>query len=268
MNDERNDEQLIAQASTDVPGSQAGEAELPEEGDPIVVLETTDPEDGKRKAAVLWGIREEDVDVRVIDEEKRLFGFLGTKFKIEARPVAPLAVLNSTYFLNALTARMEVDIRAVLSEDNVIELTGDDAGIIIGRYGETLKSLEYLSNLIFHKMEDPERIRLDCGGYRERVQANLAKIARGAAREAVSSGQPVTLDPMSSWERRFIHLTLQDRQDVETRSSGNDPFRRVVIWPKDTASEGAGSRKFSNRRRSPRRPRNRSSDRPSGPEPE
>jgi spoIIIJ-associated protein len=83
-------------------------------------------------------------------------------------------------------------------------------------------------------MEPQQRLRLDSDGYRARREASLQRLALSAARKALKRERPTYLEPMSSWERRIIHMTLKERTDIETRSIGDEPSRKVVVWPSRT----------------------------------
>ncbi|MEZ4516877.1 MAG: R3H domain-containing nucleic acid-binding protein [Chloroflexota bacterium] len=117
---------------------------------------------------------------------------------------------------------------------NVIEITGDDLGILIGSRGETLDALQFISRLmVAHRLQRRAYFVLDIEGYRERRQQALTRLAERMADKAVRRGQPVSLEPMSSYERRIIHMALRDSPDVYTESSGEGRFRKVRIYPKD-----------------------------------
>ena len=114
----------------------------------------------------------------------------------------------------------------------VIEASGDNVSQLIGKHGRTLDSLQYLMNIIFNKGND-DRIKLvlDVQGYREKRYRNLIMLANRMCRKALSVRKPVELEPMSTLDRRTIHLALKDRTDIETFSKGTEPMRRVVIAP-------------------------------------
>jgi spoIIIJ-associated protein len=206
---------------------------MPEE----LLFETGTSEEARERAAATWGIAPEDVEVQVTEEEKRFLGLFGKRLKVRAVPRFPLPVLRARDRSRDLLALMELDVEGALSEEG-IDLSGEDAGIVIGRYGETLKALEYLTNLTLRD-EFPEagRVRFDSGGYRARRETSLERLAEASARDAARRGRPIYLEPMSSWERRIVHLALKDDPDVETRSVGEEPFRKVVLWPKHARNE-------------------------------
>ncbi len=113
----------------------------------------------------------------------------------------------------------------------VIEASAEDVSQLIGKRGHTLDSVQYLMNIIFNKGNDDGRIKivLDAQGYREKRYQSLIHLANRMARKAVASRRPIELEPMSTLDRRTIHMALKDRTDVETFSKGSEPMRRVVI---------------------------------------
>ena len=216
------------------------------------VFECASIDEAKKKGAEKWGIKPEDVDATVLSEDKKLFGLLGSTYRVEVKPFAPVSYIRSCHFVNEILDKMDLDLIPELTDDGIINLVGEDAGVVIGRYGETLKALEYITNLVCHDDISTRRVRFDCGGYRERREQTLRRLAESIAREAKRKGSPVSLEPMTSWERRLIHITLRDNRDVDTRSIGEEPMRRVLVCPLGGASRERGRRrpprgKFSNR---------------------
>ncbi|MDD4159839.1 MAG: KH domain-containing protein [Synergistaceae bacterium] len=203
-----------------------------------LILDCESVEEACKKAAQLWGIKQDDVEAQIISEDKKLFGFLGCTYKVEVRPVAPASFIKSCHFVNEILDKMDLDLIPELSEDGMINLVGEDVGVVIGRYGETLKALEYLTNLACHDDMSTRRVRFDCGGYRLRRERTLTRLAESIARESLRKGTPVSLEPMSSWERRIVHLALRDNKEVETRSIGEEPSRRVLICPVSRPERG------------------------------
>lgn len=140
-------------------------------------------------------------------------------------------------FLNEIFEKMniEIDISANLNEKNalIIDLVGDDIGVIIGKRGQTLDSLQYLVNLVINKGEYPYMpIYIDTQDYRERRKQSLEMLAINLSKKAKKIGKNVVLEPMNPYERRVIHAKLQSNQDVKTYSEGEEPFRYVVISPR------------------------------------
>ena len=142
--------------------------------------------------------------------------------------------------LDYLLGAMDVTVQTFVSEEDstdsdvAFELEGEDSGLLIGRRGETLQSLQFLLNMIINRrIERSCYVTIDIEGYRERRQENLAETADRAADRAVGSGREQTLQPMTAADRRIIHMTLADHPDVMTESSGQGDQRRVVILLKD-----------------------------------
>ena len=195
------------------------------------VVECSSVDEAKAKGAEIWGIQPDDIDATVISEDKKLFGLLGSTYKVEIAPFAPVSYIKSCHFVNEMLDKMDLDLIPELTDDGIINLVGEDAGVVIGRYGETLKALEYITNLVCHDDMSTRRVRFDCGGYCARREQTLRRLAESIAREAKRKGSPVSLEPMSSWERRLIHIALRDDKEVETRSIGEEPLRRVLVCP-------------------------------------
>ncbi|MBQ6606393.1 MAG: KH domain-containing protein [Firmicutes bacterium] len=135
-------------------------------------------------------------------------------------------------------------------KEGILWLTvrGDDLGILIGRRGETLNSLQYLVNLAVNKRRhEHARLVLDVEGYREGREETLTALARKMAEKAVRSGRRVELEPMNPHERRVVHIALQEDKRVDTVSHGEEPYRRVVINPKNRKNrKGRGNKEGRN----------------------
>lgn len=128
---------------------------------------------------------------------------------------------------------MEVEIKYEFDEANrtlSVELVGQDMGILIGKRGQTMDSLQYLISLVANK-ESSEyiRVKLDTENYRKRRRATLENLAKNIAYKVKRERKPVTLEPMNPYERRIIHSALQNDRYVETHSEGTEPYRRVVV---------------------------------------
>ena len=110
---------------------------------------------------------------------------------------------------------------------------GRELGLVIGKHGQTIDAIQYLANAIVWRGRSDERIPVvvDAAGYRARRQASLDSLATRSAGQAVSSGEPVELEPMTAVERKVVHVCLQDYPGVSTRSEGTEPNRFVVIDP-------------------------------------
>ena len=179
------------------------------------------------------GLSEDQVTVEILEEGSRgLFG-LGSKDAV-VRVTAKLDLegrardfLNNVFFAMGLA----VDIDIVRTEKMMkITLSGDNMGIIIGKRGDTLDALEHLTSLSINRGDgEYVKVVLDTENYREKRQQTLVKLANNLARSVVKNRRKVTLEPMSSNERRIIHSTLQNNPDVDTYSVGEEPNRRIVI---------------------------------------
>ncbi|MDI9387636.1 MAG: RNA-binding cell elongation regulator Jag/EloR [Synergistota bacterium] len=200
--------------------------------DDILVLDVSSAEEARKNAAAAWNLDPDDITLTVIEEGKAFFGLLGKRLKVEARPSAPLYLLRGRDILNSILGHMDLNVDSEIVDGEGMNLLGPDAGIVIGKYGETLKAMEYLLNLVARGADEGRRIVLDSDGYRERREQSLQRMALAAARKCSDRGRPVHMEPMTSWERRIVHLTLKDSRDVETRSMGDPPSRKVVVYPR------------------------------------
>ena len=164
-------------------------------------------------------VSEEDVDVEVLDEgNKGIFGLIGSKM---ARVIVTVKEQEQQSrsdiardFLTTVLRNMGVEAQISIDEDDeniVIDINGDDIGIIIGRRGETMDSLQYLTSLVVNKdYEDYKRVILNVENYRQKREETLVKLANRLAEKVVKYRKPVTLEPMNPYERRIIHSTLQN----------------------------------------------------------
>lgn len=211
-----------------------------------IVLEAHDVDAARAKAADLWHISADDIDYEIIEESSRLFGLLGKKVKVRVTSKRPIMYLQARNFVAELMKMCELNVEAVLQPDCRIDLEGEDSAIIIGRHGDTLKAFEFLTNLMFRPDQSMPKIRFDCGGYKDRREESLIRLAKSTAREVQQRGAEIRLEPMSSWERRIIHIALQNSRSVQTSSEGEEPERRVVISPNGRQR----GRNFGRRRRS------------------
>jgi len=128
---------------------------------------------------------------------------------------------------------MHVDVQVEMEEDGntiFINIEGKDSGIIIGRRGDTLEALQYLANLVINKQEkEYKRVIIDIENYRKKREDTLIKLSKKLAERVLKTRKSITLEPMSPYERRIIHSTLQNNKYVKTYSLGEEPNRKVVI---------------------------------------
>ncbi len=137
--------------------------------------------------------------------------------------------------LEEIAEGLQLDVEVVVEErDGVLggRLEGEDVGLFIGRHGQTIDAVQHLAQrIVFPDGPSAVRVVIDANGYRERRAEALRAEADDAAEAALSSGEPVELDPLPPFERRIVHEYLRERADVETHSEGNEPERYLVVTP-------------------------------------
>ena len=187
------------------------------------------------EACQKFGVASDKLEYEVIEEGSS--GFLG----IGAKPAGSKAGVkcaledDAKNFLKDVFAAMHmiVVVEAKYNEEEKsmdIELSGDDMGVLIGKRGQTLDSLQYLVSLVVNKnAEEYIRVKVDTENYRERRKETLENLAKNIAYKVKRNKRPVSLEPMNPYERRIIHSTLQNDKYVTTHSEGDEPFRRVVV---------------------------------------
>lgn len=192
-------------------------------------------DDAITEASIKLGTTSDKIEVEVI--EKGSTGFLGIKSKpaiIKARKKND-TVDNIREFLenvfSAMNMKVTIDIKKA-EDDKVyeVELSGKEMGLLIGKRGQTLDSLQYLTNLAVNKHSDGYiKVKLDTEDYRQRRKDTLENLAKNIAYKVKRTKRPVSLEPMNPFERRVIHSALQGDRYVETHSEGEEPFRHVVV---------------------------------------
>jgi len=183
----------------------------------------------------------DEVEITVLEEgTKGFFGILGSKLarvRVEKkRSPQEVKLEKAIEFTSELLHHMDIPARVVGEADEeavYLRIEGDDLGILIGRKGQTLQSLQYLIGLAVNRGDGEwMRINLDIGNYRARREQSLRALAHRAARRVEETGRRVALSAMSPAERRIVHQALNDYAGVTTQSEGQEPHRRVVILPK------------------------------------
>lgn len=180
------------------------------------------------------------VDVEVLDEgSKGLLGFIGSKNARVLVTLKQTPLTLATNFLSDVFTKMGIKVEFETTFDNnelSINLVGDDMGIIIGKRGETLDSLQYLTSLVVNRKEGSYiKVTLDTENYRTKRQEALKTLALRIAEKVSKTGRKHIFEPMNPFERRVLHSTLQSSEDVTTYSIGEDPNRKVVVAPKNDA---------------------------------
>ena len=214
----------------------------------------------------------EDLEIKILSEgSKGLFGIVGTKSaKILARhmrtaskpavvaseetataPAMPVeATLNETQspspellmeakeVVCELLKRMNVTTEVNIREEGLLEIMGDGSGLIIGKHGQTLDSLQFIVNRIVNKSrQEPVYITLDTEGYRQRHMNYLKSMAIKMGQKARRTGQAVSLEKMNPYDRRIIHLTLKNENGLNTKSIGEGIYKKVVIIPRKASRQ-------------------------------
>ena len=187
------------------------------------------------EASVTLGIPSSEIEYEVI--EKGSTGFLGIGSKkavIKARKKFS-AEENVREFLTSVFKAMDLEVEIIIKIDENdklidVELKGDDMGILIGKRGQTLDSLQYLTNLAVNKSsENYYRVKVDTEDYRKRRKETLENLAKNIAYKVKRTKRSVALEPMNPFERRVIHSALQNDKFVTTHSEGEEPYRHVVV---------------------------------------
>lgn len=192
-------------------------------------------DDAITEACQKFTVTSDKLEYEVIDEGKA--GLLG----IGARPAVIKVKVKSSVedmardFLRDVFAAMDLtvicDIKYNEEENSMdIELSGDEMGILIGKRGQTLDSLQYLVSLVVNKdTENYIRVKVDTENYRKRRKDTLENLAKNISYKVKRTKRPVSLEPMNPYERRIIHSALQNDRYVTTYSEGDEPFRHVVV---------------------------------------
>ena len=163
-------------------------------------------------------------------------------------------------FLSDIFNAMDLDVAidAKMEEQSVsIDLSGENMGIVIGKRGDTLDSLQYLTSLVVNQRSDDYiKVSIDTENYREKRAEALLALSTRLADKVTKTGKKFTLEPMNPYERRIIHSALQNDKYVTTRSEGEDPFRHVVISLKKEVPAGGRKERYGSRRDNRGRNRN------------
>ncbi|MQY67634.1 MAG: KH domain-containing protein [Dehalococcoidia bacterium] len=204
-------------------------------------------EEAIQKALETLNLSREEVEVAVVKEGKR--GILGLGAEDAIVRVEPLAsapenmddmakeVLETLLTRMGVTASVACQTKPPVGDGEgviTLDVTGDDLGILIGRRGQTLSSLQYVVRLIVaHQTQARVPVVIDVEGYKQRRYEALQALAQRMAEQVKTRGRPFTLEPMLAYERRIIHLALADDPDVTTESVGEGETRKVVIMPRE-----------------------------------
>lgn len=178
-------------------------------------------------------IKREQAEIEVLEEGNRgILGFMSKAAKVRVTKKQD-AGEKAIEFLKGLTKLFEIDPKIEVSEDEEavrVRFEGKNIGVLIGKHGNTLNAIQYLTSLVVNRdANEYKRIILDAQDYRKRRQEALERLAKNMAKRVKETKKSVVLEPMHPNERRIIHMVLQGDSMVTTKSIGEEPHRRVVI---------------------------------------
>jgi len=191
--------------------------------------------DAITEACKVLGVTSEKLEYTVVEEGSNGFLGIGAKNAVISAKVKSSVTDKAKIFLNDVFAAMNmtVVVNTEYKEEEKelsIDLSGDDMGVLIGKRGQTLDSLQYLTNLAVNKnVEEHVKVKIDTEDYRNRRKETLENLAKNIAYKVKRTKRPVSLEPMNPFERRVIHSALQNDRFVTTHSEGDEPFRHVVV---------------------------------------
>lgn len=192
-------------------------------------------DDAITEACEKLSVTSDKIDYEVIEEGSSGFLGIGAKSAIIKVKVKGSIEDVAKNFLNevfeAMNMNVLVDVKFEEDDKNLnIDLSGDEMGVLIGKRGQTLDSLQYLVSLVVNKNnQDYVRVKVDTENYRQRRKDTLENLAKNISYKVKRTKRSVSLEPMNPYERRIIHSTLQNDRYVTTHSEGEEPFRRVVV---------------------------------------
>lgn len=195
-------------------------------------------DDAVTEATIQFGVTSTDLEYEIVDKGSDGFLGFGRKPAIIRAKVKKSFLDTVKEFAQSLFRAMGVEATVDIQYDEErrtmdMNVTGDDLGILIGKRGQTLDSLQYLLSLYINKESDTYiRFKLDTENYRERRKKTLESLAKNIAFKVKRTRKPVALEPMNPYERRVIHSALQNDKYVCTKSEGEEPYRKVVIMLK------------------------------------
>ena len=205
-------------------------------------------EEAVTAATVALGITSDELEYEVVEKGSTGFLGLGAKPAIIKAKKKEEEVVNQTVstglvdktkvYLDSLFKAMDIETEVTIDFDEEnnnmdINLEGSEMGILIGKRGQTLDALQYLISLYVNKESEAYvRVKLDTENYRARRKDTLENLAKNIAFKVKRSRRSVTLEPMNPYERRIIHYALQNDKYVATRSEGEEPYRKVVVYLK------------------------------------
>lgn len=206
-----------------------------------IEVEAKTMEEAINQACEQLGRPQDQLEIEILsDSSSKMFGILGSKkVRIKAtfkEKESEGDVQKAKEVLENILQRFGAEARIEVSEDDesiTLNIKGDGSGILIGRKGQTLDAFQYLVSKIVHRSPKCDKqIVIDAEGYRQRRKEILVDLAKRLSEKAKTKGVPVSTNPLNPFERRIIHLALQDDGEVTTKSEGEGIYRRVFISPK------------------------------------
>ena len=197
-------------------------------------------EDAIKEALIELDAKEEDIEIEILEEpSKGLFGLIGTKeAKVKVTLINDLEEIANKFLskvisLMGINATNHIEKQGDILKIEITDIDPLDMGILIGKRGNTLDSIQYLLNLAVNKNRpNYMKVIVDTERYRAKREETLIRLANKMAEKVKYSRRPIKLEPMNPYERRVIHSTLQNFPGVVTYSEGEEPYRRVVITSK------------------------------------
>lgn len=201
----------------------------------MITVSAKSVEEAVTKALITLEVTSDKLEYEVVDKGSQGFLGIGSKPAVIRAKKKDSIQDSVVEFLGQVFDAMSMDVEIVIAfneeeREMNVDLSGGDMGILIGKRGQTLDSLQYLVSLVVNKKStDYIRVKLDTENYRERRRETLETLAKNIAYKVKRTRRSVSLEPMNPYERRIIHSALQNDKYVVTKSDGDEPFRHVVI---------------------------------------
>ena len=192
-------------------------------------------DDAITEALVALGATSDQIEYEVVEKGSSGFLGIGTKSAVIKARKKCTAEDKIEGFIKDVAHAMGIEVRVEIKKDEedntyAVELFGDEMGILIGKRGQTLDSLQYLTNLAINKdVDEYIKVKIDTEDYRNRRKETLENLAKNISYKVKKTRRPVSLEPMNPFERRVIHSALQQDKFVTTHSEGEEPYRHVVV---------------------------------------
>lgn len=201
----------------------------------FIEISAKNVDDALTEASVRLGTTSDQIEYEII--EKGSSGFLGIGSKNAVIKVRKKYSTedNVREFLDGVFSAMNLEVETLINVDEInhqidVELKGAEMGLLIGKRGQTLDALQYLTNLAVNKNVDVYyKVKIDTEDYRNRRKATLENLAKNIAYKVKRTHRAIELEPMNPFERRVIHSALQNDRYVTTHSEGDEPYRHVVV---------------------------------------